>query len=313
MHLFLSIFLSVSQAGFTHAQTWYYPDPNTVPTFNNIDVVNASWSIPDTSSSSTNLWLWCTPNGTVSYKLEFNVSVAFDGYRLVTLNYGSDLYCHFGVGNKWLGNTGTGNFHIEASDQPPVTWSPLPDPSPTTSTADPFIASSLGAHAASSAFASSTSSSSTSSLTTAATTVKTFIPSTSSLPTTISLVTLSPNVYMAPKSMNATTVYSSSLFSTLPSTSPQPASDVVSSRTLSTGAKAGIIVAAIAVVAISALNIFYFIRTRIKSSRLRSEPAQVTEEKKAETLWSSELQGPEFAVEKDCPGHAPKKELWELQ
>ena len=68
MYISLSIFLTVSYAGFTHAQTWYYPDPTIVPTFNNIDVINASWSIPATSFS-TNLWLWCTPNGTMSYTL----------------------------------------------------------------------------------------------------------------------------------------------------------------------------------------------------------------------------------------------------
>lgn len=242
---------------------------------------------------------------------EFNVSVPFDGNRLVNLNYGSDLYCHFNMADVKIH---TGNFHIQASDQPPVVWAPLPDPSPTTSTADALIGSSLGAPAVSSTFTSSTSSSSTSSLTTAATTAKPLIPSTSSLSMATSLVISSPKVYMAPKSMNATTVFPSSLSSTFPSTSPQPASEITSSRTLSTGAKAGIIVAAIAVIAISALNIFYFIRTRIKSSNLRSSPAQVTADKKIETQWSSELQGPDFAVEKDCPGKiAPKKELWELQ
>ena len=70
MHILLNIFLSVFSAACTNAQgTWYYPDPNTVPIFNNVDVVNTSWSVPATSSGSAFLWLWCTPNGTVSYTL----------------------------------------------------------------------------------------------------------------------------------------------------------------------------------------------------------------------------------------------------
>ena len=70
MHMLLYILLLVFSAACTNAQgAWYYPDPNTVPIFNNVDVVNASWSVPATSSGSAFLWLWCTPNGTVSYTL----------------------------------------------------------------------------------------------------------------------------------------------------------------------------------------------------------------------------------------------------
>ena len=70
MHILLYILLFVFSAACTNAQgAWYYPDPNTVPIFNNVDVVNASWSVPATSSESAFLWLWCTPNGTVSYTL----------------------------------------------------------------------------------------------------------------------------------------------------------------------------------------------------------------------------------------------------
>ena len=70
MHIFFNIFLSVFSAACTNAQgAWYYPDPKTVPVFNNVDVVNTSWSVPATSSGSAFLWLWCTPNGTESYTL----------------------------------------------------------------------------------------------------------------------------------------------------------------------------------------------------------------------------------------------------
>lgn len=43
---------------------WLYPDPKTSPTYNKIDILNASWT---TDYDQPQLVLWCTSDGTKTW------------------------------------------------------------------------------------------------------------------------------------------------------------------------------------------------------------------------------------------------------
>lgn len=140
----------------TYAQNmWLYPDPKTSPTYNYIDILNASWS---TTYDSPNLILWCTANAGGAYgqskllgpihfsarrrsdgRIEYNQSVPPIGNRLLHLNFSETAPqgCHFNIGaqkNVAKNNLNSGNFNIQIeSSSSTVTWSPTNPTSSATS------------------------------------------------------------------------------------------------------------------------------------------------------------------------------------
>ncbi|CAD6587312.1 MAG: hypothetical protein ASARMPREDX12_002804 [Alectoria sarmentosa] len=122
--------------------TWLYPDPSTVPTFNYLDTLNASW----TSDFSTPwLHLWCgVINGNSSSPglgELYNQTAPATGSLDFPLNYALEPFsCHFELSRKPAVGLGppyamSGTFKVQIqSNSKPVTWSQNTGTSSTTST-----------------------------------------------------------------------------------------------------------------------------------------------------------------------------------
>ncbi|KAF6218999.1 hypothetical protein HO133_005543 [Letharia lupina] len=77
------------------ADKWLYPDVNTLPTYNYLDTVNASWT---SNFVAPYLLLRCQhPNDTAHYAYPYNQSVPATGSALVPLDDGNAWVCHFEV------------------------------------------------------------------------------------------------------------------------------------------------------------------------------------------------------------------------
>ncbi|CAF9913578.1 MAG: hypothetical protein ALECFALPRED_008914 [Alectoria fallacina] len=111
--------------------TWLYPDPSTIPTFNYLDTLNASW----TSDFSTPwLHLWCgVINGNSSSPglgELYNQTAPATGSLDFPLNYALEPFsCHFELSRQPAVGLGppyalSGTFNVQIdSNSKPVTWS----------------------------------------------------------------------------------------------------------------------------------------------------------------------------------------------
>lgn len=225
------------------ADKWLYPDVNTLPTYNYLDTVNASWT---SNFVVPYLLLRCHhPNDTVHYAYPYNQSVSATGSTLVPLDDGNAWTCHFQVSDLSPSSVTaptfiSNDFNIVLDDgQKPVLWTESQD---------------AGENAASSA---------TSNPTTAS-------PRTSKISTTPS-VTTTPNSLSSPASTLTPTPTASSPTATSsatppvptkPSTSPSPSS---TTGGLSKSEKIAIIVGSTMgalLLLVIALAVSFILRTR---------------------------------------------------
>ena len=160
----LAVVARVASADSNTIGTWLYPDPNTTPTFNYLDTLNASW----TSDFSTPwLHLWCgVTNGNSSspvlgqcmttfqisslsrhshsdtYTVVYNKTAPATGSLDFPLNYALEPFsCHFELSRQPAVGLGgpfalSGNFSVAIeSNAKPVTWSQNLQTSPTATNA----------------------------------------------------------------------------------------------------------------------------------------------------------------------------------
>ncbi|KAL2043195.1 hypothetical protein N7G274_004255 [Stereocaulon virgatum] len=220
--------------------TFYYPALDTRFYYSNLDVVNASWSTA-AGPSNVSLILWCTLNDTQTFQLTHNETIPASGSCLITLDFGTDLMCHFNIKEDDPKRDGpnSGDFYILDAA--------LQSPSPAT-----FAAPISTVVTASGPTILSSSDSISTSFADLSLSVSTVGSSTT---------THSPSSLLSSASSSPISLSSSSVASAVPNTKGGKPSG------LSTGIKAGIIIAVIASVLISAVNILYCLRRRVKSSR----------------------------------------------
>ncbi|KAM0796975.1 hypothetical protein BDR22DRAFT_824697 [Usnea florida] len=109
------------------ANQWLYPDVHTIPTYNFLDTVNASWT---SNFVAPYLLLLChPPDDTAHYAYPYNHSIPATGSSLVPLDDGQAWTCHFQVSDLHDSSANPPTFNSNDFNivlnygQKPIVWS----------------------------------------------------------------------------------------------------------------------------------------------------------------------------------------------